>query len=331
MVIKPTVSIIIPVYKVERVLNAVLTSIYGQTYPIAEIILVDNHSPDSSVAVANRFASSHAKIPIRIIRRKKTYGLSDSCNLGARVARSTHVVTIHSDGLLPTKYELDKLVKPFIEDPTIVAAGPMLVHRMEEWQGYNFWQKCLFASAVGTEIPSGNGKFDCFNRDVFLKAGGFDVKSFSNSIGAEDVDLHLRLRAMGKVVTSQARVVHAHPPDPNYTLKDWITRRKFLALSYGRYLQLYFPREWRRQLVFFIKPLLVISMVLGFRYPFFMIPVVVFPFFYMPVMFRESLTRSNPRIILLPFILIFLICYESFWMLNSFLFIRNARYNRSTL
>lgn len=331
MKLQPTVTIIIPVYQVARVLEDVLTSVYTQTYPIAEIIIVDNHSPDESVSVARRFASSHKKIPIRIIERKKTYGLSDSCNLGATMARTTHIVTIHSDGLLPTNYELDKLMKPFIVDPTIVASGPMLVHRMEEWSGYNFWQKCLFASSVGKEIPSGNGKFDCFNRNVYLKSGGFDVKSFNNTIGAEDIDMHLRLREIGKVINSQAHVVHAHPADPNYTVWDWIARRKFLALSYGRYLQLYFPHEWERQLVFFVKPLLALSGLLGFFHPVFIIPIVIFPFFYMPIMFRYTLTRHDPKILILPFIVMFLVFYESYWMFYSFLFLHDARYNTKEL
>lgn len=323
----PTVTIVIPVYKVGRVLGAVLTSIYDQTYPVAEIILVDNHSPDDSVAIAKQFAASHTKIPIRIILRKRTYGLSDSCNLGATLAKTTHIVTIHSDGLLPTKFELDKLMKPFITDPTVVAVGPILVHRMEEWRGYNFWQKCLFASSVGKEIPSGNGKFDGFNREVFLQSGGFDTRCFDNTMGAEDIDIYLRLLAIGKVVNSQARVVHAHPADPNYTMKDWIARRKFLALSYGRYLQLYFPHEWKRQVVFFIKPLFATSVLLGFMHPIFVVPLVVFPFFYMPVMYRDASTRRDPLILILPFIVVFLIFYESYWMLYSFLFLRNARYN----
>ncbi|MEK7119613.1 MAG: glycosyltransferase family 2 protein [Patescibacteria group bacterium] len=324
---KPTVSIIIPVYKVERVLADVLASVYSQTYPIEEIILVDNHSPDGSVAVAKRFVSTHKKIPIRIIERKRTYGLCESYNLGAKFARTTHIVTIHSDGLLPTKYELGKLILPFIKDPTIVAAGPKLLHRMKEWLGYNFWQKCLFAGSVGKEIPSGNGKFDCFNRKEFLKAGGFDTKHFSHTLGSEDIDMHLRLRAVGRVVNSKACVIHAHPAEQGYTMMNWIARRKFLSLSYGRYLQLYFPGEWKRQIVFFIKPLLALISLLGFLYPLFFLPIFIFPFLYMPIMFREPSARSDPRIFLLPFILILLVFYESFWMTYSFLFMRDARYN----
>lgn len=328
---KPTVTIIIPSYKVEGVLREVLESVYRQTYPIKKIILIDNHSPDRSVEVARNFATSHKKIPIEIIEREKTYGLSDSYNLGVKLARTTHIVTFHSDGILPTTYELGKLILPFIKDSTIVAAGPMLVHQMEEWLGYNFWQKCLFAVSVGKKIPSGNGKFDCFNRNAYLKAGGFDTKQFRHTIGAEDIDMHLRLRSLGKVVNSEACVIHAHPAEPDYTMMHWIARRKFLALSYGRYLQLYFPREWMRQRVFFVKPVLAIASLLAAFHPIFLLPLVIFPFAYMPVMFQEPSTRSDPRIFLLPFVLMFLVFYESYWMFYSFLFMHDARYNTSSV
>ena len=324
---KPTVTVVIPAYKVEGVLHKVLDSVYRQIYPIEKIILIDNHSPDRSVAVVMAFAARHKRIPIEIIKREKTYGISDSYNLGAKLATTTYIVTIHSDGILPTKYELGRLMSPFLKDPTVAAAGPRLIHRKKEWIAYNFWQKCLFATSVGKEIPSGNGKFDCFNREVFLKAGGFDTKHFSHTLGSEDIDMHLRLRAFGTVVNSEARVIHAHPAEPGYTMIDWISRRKFLALSYGRYIQLHFRDAIQLQYVFFVKPLLALITILGFMSPVFFVPLVVFPFVYMPVMFRESATNRDPRILALPFLLIFLVFYESVWMVYSLLFMRDARYN----
>lgn len=328
---RPAVTVIIPVYKAEDALTDVLLSISRQTYPIQKIILIDNCSPDKSVAVANKFASLHKKIPIEIIKRKKTYGISDSYNLGAKSAMTTHIVTLHSDGILPTRYELGKLMSPFLKDPTVVVAGPRLMHRKKEWLAYNFWQKCLFAASVGKEVHSGNGKFDCFNREVFLKAGGFDTKHFRPTLGSEDIDMHLRLRAFGTVVNSEARVIHAHPAEPGYMMIDWIARRKFLALSYGRYVQLHFSHAWMLQYSFFAKPFLAAVSLLGFLHPILFLPLIVFPFLYMPVMFREPSTHSDPRIVLLPFILAFLVYYESFWMFYSVLFLRDEQYNTNTV
>lgn len=323
----PPVTIIITAYNAARVLTDVLRSVSRQDYPIQEIIVIDNHSSDASVAVAKRFISLHKKIPIRIIQRDKTYGLSESYNLGAKLATTTYIVTLHSDGILPTKHELGRLLLPFLADPTIVAAGPRLIHRKKEWFAYNFWQKCLFATSVGKNVPSGNGKFDCFVRKAFLRTGGFDTIHFRNTLGSEDIDMHLRLRAFGAVVNTNARVVHAHPADPGYTMNDWIARRKFLALSYGRYLQLHFVRAWKLQVAFFIKPLLAIVSLLGLLHPILFVPLAVFPFVYMPIMFRDPSTRGNPRIVLLPFILTFLVFYESFWMVYSVLFLREEQYN----
>ena len=53
----PTISVIIPVYKVERYLDACVTSVVGQTYPDLEIILVDDGSPDNCPALCDAWAA----------------------------------------------------------------------------------------------------------------------------------------------------------------------------------------------------------------------------------------------------------------------------------
>lgn len=327
----PTVTVIVTSYKVGNVLAGALRSVYGQDYPIQEILVIDNHSADTTVPVAKAFVKTHRKIPIRIIERDKTYGLSESYNLGAKLAKTSHIVTLHADGVLPTGHELRRLVEPFLADPSVVAAGPILIHRKEEWLSYPFWQKCLLATSVGREVHSGNGKFDCFNRRVFLRAGGFDTKHFRHTLGAEDIDMHLRLRDFGKVVNSAARVIHAHPVESGYTMMDWIRRRRFLAVSYGRYVQIHFRRAWSLQLSFFVKPALALLSLFGLVHPVFFLPVILFPFFYLRVMFLEPSTRRDRRILLLPFLLVFLVYYESVYFLSSVLFLREARYNTEGL
>lgn len=326
---KPAVTVIVPIYNVERVLSKVLESVYRQTYPIEKIILIDNHSLDRSVTVARAFAARHKRIPIEVIERDKTYGVSDSYNLGAKLAKSDYVVTLHSDGIIPTTHELGKLVEPLASNPTVVAAIPYVVHPYAVWRKYNFWQKCLFATVVGTEQPSGNGKFDCYKRKIFLQLGGYDAIHFAYHVGGEDADVYRRFQKIGKVVESSARVIHHHMIEPRYALKDWIARRRFLAVSYGRHLQIHLrDRQWE-SLVFFVKPLLAAFSFLSFIHPAFLLPLIFFPFLYMPKMFTNATTLSDVRIIFLPFIVIFLVFYESFWILRSFLFLPAVVYNRT--
>lgn len=69
---KPLISVIVPVYKVEKELNRCVESIVGQTYKNFELILIDDGSPDSSSNVrfleVKRFKNqSHAYLQSRII------------------------------------------------------------------------------------------------------------------------------------------------------------------------------------------------------------------------------------------------------------------------
>ncbi len=316
------VSIIVPVYNVEGILLEVLESIIEQKYPIREIIIIDNKSTDSSLEIVQKFKSKYNKFNIKIINRDKTYGISSSYNLGAKLAKSKYFVTVHSDSKLPKNNELNKLMSPILKDPNVIASYPIVVHPKNVWLSYNFWQKCLFATVAGTEANSLNGKFDCYKKETFLKIGGYDEKKFSHFIGTEDADMHLRLKKEGKVVPTNARVLHLHGNDKNYSFKNWIDRRRFLSQSYGIYLKIH-AKEMGTELIFFIiKPSLVFLSFLAFFNIFFIFPIILFPFFYMKRMFIEPSTLKDPRILFLPLILIFLIYFETYWMLRSLLFMR---------
>lgn len=321
----PPVTIIVTVYNVESVLGNVLQSIVSQTYPMREILIIDNQSTDRSVAVAKKFMKLYKRIPMRIILRKRTYGLSDSYNLGARLAKTDYIVTLHSDGMLPTRYELAKLMEPFGEDTgEYVAAMPLVVHRKKEWQQYNFWQKCLFSRVVDSERNSLSGKFDAYRRSVFLSIGGYDTQHFSHFIGSEDADMHFRLVAQGKIAKTSARVVHAHEREPSYGLGDLIARRRYLAVSYSRQLQLHAQDMGLFALtLFFVKPVLIMVSVVALWNWVFILPLVLFPFVYMHRMFTDKLSYRDPRIILLPFIVIYLVFAESAWMVYSLVFNRS--------
>lgn len=320
-----TITIIVAIYNVESVLESVLQSIVSQTHPVAEVLLIDNRSTDRSVAVAERFIRRHKRVSIRIIRREKTYGISDSYNLGAELAKTEYIVTLHSDALLQTRYELSHLMKPFEKDPHgYVAAMPIVVHRKKEWDQYNFWQKCLFAHVVGSEQHALNGKFDAYKRVVFLSLGGYDTKHFSHFIGSEDADMHFRLKKAGRIAKTNARVVHLHGGDPSYGLHDWIARRKYLTIAYGRQLELHAKDMGLYSLVpFFVKPALALVSILALWNWVFILPLVLFPFIYMYHMFTDHLSRKDPQIMMLPFVVIYLVFAETLWMGYSIVFNRS--------
>ena len=93
----PTISVIIPVYKVERYLDACVASVVGQTYPDLEIILVDDGSPDNCPALCDAWAAKDTRI--RVIHRSNG-GLSAARNSGLGVCTGDYIAFVDSDDRL---------------------------------------------------------------------------------------------------------------------------------------------------------------------------------------------------------------------------------------
>ena len=88
------VSVIIPVYNVEKYLRRCLDSVVGQTYKDLEIILVDDGSTDGSTEICEEYAKKDSRI--RFLR-KQNGGLSSARNAGLLVATGEYVTFVDSD------------------------------------------------------------------------------------------------------------------------------------------------------------------------------------------------------------------------------------------
>ncbi|WP_152365304.1 bifunctional glycosyltransferase/CDP-glycerol:glycerophosphate glycerophosphotransferase [Microlunatus speluncae] len=96
--VRPRVSIIVPVYNVEAYIAACLDSLIAQTLPDIEIILVDDCSPDSSMEIAAGYAAVDRRI--KIIRQPRNSGLSAARNAGVAKARGDYLCFVDSDDVL---------------------------------------------------------------------------------------------------------------------------------------------------------------------------------------------------------------------------------------
>lgn len=95
------ISIIVPVYNVEKYLKKCVNSIITQTYTNLEIILVDDGSKDSSGEMCDEFSKSDSRI--KVIHRKNG-GLSAARNSGIEVYRGKYVTFIDSDDWIEPTY-----------------------------------------------------------------------------------------------------------------------------------------------------------------------------------------------------------------------------------
>lgn len=88
------ISVIVPVYKVEKYLNKCIESIINQTYKNLEIILVDDGSPDNCPSICNEYAKKDDRIKVI---HKENGGLSDARNVGIDAATGSYISFVDSD------------------------------------------------------------------------------------------------------------------------------------------------------------------------------------------------------------------------------------------
>lgn len=93
----PLVSIIVPVYNVEKYLRECLNSLVTQTYPNLEILLIDDGSKDSSGKICDEYARAHKNF---YAYHKKNTGLGLTRNYGLNLIKGDYVTFVDSDDYL---------------------------------------------------------------------------------------------------------------------------------------------------------------------------------------------------------------------------------------
>ncbi len=88
------ISVIIPVYKVEKYLDECVRSVLNQTYKNLEIILVDDGSPDACPQMCDEYAKTDDRV---IVIHKKNGGLSSARNSGISIATGDYLFFLDSD------------------------------------------------------------------------------------------------------------------------------------------------------------------------------------------------------------------------------------------
>lgn len=92
------ISIIIPVYNVEKFVIRCLESVYEQTYKDLEVIIVDDCSPDKSVELAVKFIEEHDLCKsFKLVRHSKNQGLSAARNTGIKKSSGEYIFFLDSD------------------------------------------------------------------------------------------------------------------------------------------------------------------------------------------------------------------------------------------
>ncbi len=146
----PLVSIIIPVYKVEKFIERCLQSVVNQSYKNIECILVNDVTPDQSMEVAQKLINQHPEFDFKVIHQPKNLGLSMARNAGMDVAKGKYVYFLDSDDEI-TELAIEHLVQLAEETNSEMVLGHSVCINEEEG-----WERDYFPIQSKKDSISGN-------------------------------------------------------------------------------------------------------------------------------------------------------------------------------
>ncbi len=214
---KKLVSIIIPVYNVEKYIRICLDSVLNQTYENIEIILVDDGSTDASSSICDEYANKDLRIKVI---HKKNEGVSIARNVGIDIATGDYLCFADSDDILMPDY-VEYLMWMIEQNDVEIAVTTSFFTTFEKSKSYkdninNVSGEDAVAAILYYHIPIGcyckmfsrrflNVNHIRFLPDVYIGEGfNFNVEAFSRAkkvaIGHKKV-YYYRRDNMGSAMT----------------------------------------------------------------------------------------------------------------------------------
>jgi GT2 family glycosyltransferase len=189
---KPTVSAVIPNWKRKDDLVDAIEAIEAQTYPISEIIVVDNNSADGlRETIEERFPRvNFIQSPHNIVIQ--------ALNIGAKTAHGDIILHQDNDGVLAPD-AVEKMLKVFEEDPSIavVHCQNLYYDTGEVFDPYRWFTPAEHASDRVFDVPSFHGNGAMMRRDVLEETDYIEPEillyQFERNISAKAIDRGYRI------------------------------------------------------------------------------------------------------------------------------------------
>ncbi len=200
----PVVSVIMPVYNVERYVARAIDSVLAQSFGDFELILIDDGGTDNSVAICQSYNDPRVKIFSQVNR-----GLAGARNTGIRLATGRYIALLDSDDL----WHVDKLARHVAhlgENPKVGVSysGSVMIDENDKPLGVSMRPKLrdIDAAHILCRNPIGNGSAPVMRCEVFedirysvirnnIKGVAFFDESFRY---AEDIECWMRISCTTK-------------------------------------------------------------------------------------------------------------------------------------
>lgn len=195
------VTLYVPCYNAEKYIAECLEGILKQTYPIDEILVIDDGSTDRTVEIASKY-------PVKIISHGINKGLAAARNTAFRNAKNEYVAALDAD-CVPEPDWLEKLMENFT-DENIAGVGGKLIEKYtdtlaDKWRAVHMRQHWGDVKII--DPPFLLGCNNVFFKKILLKMGLYDEKLRTN---AEDADISGKIYRAGFTLIYEPSAIVEH-------------------------------------------------------------------------------------------------------------------------
>ena len=230
-------SVIIVSYRSAEVITQAVDSVIAQRGVSLELIVVDNASPDESVAVLAAYGAG-----ISLIESPENLGFGPAVNLARTRARGRHLFVLNPDACLDSATGLAELVRAMDADPRLGISSPRLLHPDGSVQSppRGTYPGARHAGVDHASLPGEIawlvGAALMIRTSTFDEVGGFDPDFF---LFAEETDLCLRVRRAGYALAEVSSVTVTHVGGASMaklpSFEVWMRRQSALHLFYSKH------------------------------------------------------------------------------------------------
>lgn len=236
---QPLLTIIIPVYNVEKYVKKCLTSVINQTYKNLEIIVVDDGSTDNSGKICDEIASLDNRIQVI---HKKNGGLSDARNKGLDIARGDYIGFVDSDDFIDNNMyeELLTACKKYNAEISICGRICEKENLKEHYTLFTTQEKIMSSEDAIKDLLL---QIDCDSAawDKLYSAKLFNKIRYPFGVLHEDLNITSRLFALAN------KIVHTGKPLYHYLIRNGsICNEAFSEKRMDLYIQAADCREFIR-------------------------------------------------------------------------------------
>lgn len=222
------VSVIIPSYNYGEKVGRAIESVLNQTYPVKEVIVVDDASPDAGETRETVHRYTLLDPRVQYIRQPINSGVAVARNTGIEQASGNYICCLDADDALAPRF-IEACIQGFKEDPRLALAFTGLQYVLpdgrvgtSQWpDGYDYDRFLKGHNQVPTCCV--------YRKEAWRRIGGYKSRYCPNGAGAEDAEFFLRMGAYGftaRQVTEAPLFIYSWQSgmvsgNPDYKEMDW--------------------------------------------------------------------------------------------------------------